>query len=330
LCVDQYRAYSSLLRPLFFCNDDSLCVRLLQLILFTMDLGATKRCFAPRLLNLCVCFLFVMQAPTQSHFEPFLQQDQKMTSTEGATMFRPKSMKSVKEVASLQFLALYAAEYDDGGVTRSWDVARRVHSRQQQHQHSDGLLSSQQATNVDDAVEVDLPIDGVDVVVILETRPVPQIVVVLQYRPPVDAFSLEFPAGLVDPCESPIQAALRELHEETGYMATPEDCEDVSDDILAYEPGMTNSCFKLVVVHVNMEKAENQNPVQKLDSGEDIAVFKIPHNGDMLKALSELRTQTEREQVGKRCVIDGKLFTYAAGLRAASLAQARRPSATII
>jgi ADP-ribose pyrophosphatase len=240
-------------------------------------------------------------------------------------MFRPKSMKSVKEVASLQFLALYAAEYDDGGVTRSWDVARRVHSRQ----HSDGLLSNPQAAHLADTVEVDLPIDGVDVVVILENRPVPDIVVVLQYRPPLDAFSLEFPAGLVDPCESPIQAALRELHEETGYVATPEDCEDVSDDILAYEPGMTNSCFKLVVVHVNMEKTENQNPVQKLDSGEDIAVFKIPHNGDMLKALSELRTQTEKEQAGKRCVIDGKLFTYAAGLRAASLAQ-RRPSAMII
>ena len=44
-------------------------------------------------------------------------------------------------------------------------------------------------------------------------------VLVRQYRPAVETVTLELPSGLVDPGESPVEAARRELREETGYDA---------------------------------------------------------------------------------------------------------------
>ena len=40
-----------------------------------------------------------------------------------------------------------------------------------------------------------------------------------QFRYPVDRVMLEFPAGKIDPCETPLATAQRELREETGYAA---------------------------------------------------------------------------------------------------------------
>ena len=45
------------------------------------------------------------------------------------------------------------------------------------------------------------------------------LVLVWQYRFGIEGFSLEIPGGVVDPGESPEQAARRELQEETGYVA---------------------------------------------------------------------------------------------------------------
>jgi len=46
-----------------------------------------------------------------------------------------------------------------------------------------------------------------------------RVLLVRQYRPVVEAFTLELPSGHVDPGESPAEAARRELAEETGYEA---------------------------------------------------------------------------------------------------------------
>jgi ADP-ribose pyrophosphatase len=45
------------------------------------------------------------------------------------------------------------------------------------------------------------------------------ILLVRQYRPAVERYTLELPSGLVDPGETPGEAAQRELLEETGYAA---------------------------------------------------------------------------------------------------------------
>lgn len=66
--------------------------------------------------------------------------------------------------------------------------------------------------------------------------------VILQYRPPVEAKCVEFPAGLIDEGESPEQAAVRELMEETGYAGKVCDCTPK----LCNQPGMTNATMQVL------------------------------------------------------------------------------------
>ena len=47
-----------------------------------------------------------------------------------------------------------------------------------------------------------------------------RLVMVRQYRKPADKVMLEVPAGKIDPGEMPLEAAVRELKEETGYTAS--------------------------------------------------------------------------------------------------------------
>lgn len=55
---------------------------------------------------------------------------------------------------------------------------------------------------------------------VLEKPTGPELLLEKQFRPPADKIVVEFPAGLVDAGESPEEAAVRELLEETGYVGT--------------------------------------------------------------------------------------------------------------
>jgi ADP-ribose pyrophosphatase len=58
--------------------------------------------------------------------------------------------------------------------------------------------------------------DYVSVVALTEAN---QLLLVRQYRPAIEAMTLELPSGHVDAGESPEEAARKELWEETGYRA---------------------------------------------------------------------------------------------------------------
>ncbi len=48
-----------------------------------------------------------------------------------------------------------------------------------------------------------------------------KVVLIRQYRYPLGGYVYEFPAGLVEPGEDMLSAAIREMHEETGLSFTP-------------------------------------------------------------------------------------------------------------
>ena len=101
-----------------------------------------------------------------------------------------------------------------------------------------------------------------DVVIIVPFIGRNKLVMIKQYRYPLDKVMLEFPAGHVEKGESPLATARRELQEETGYTANK------MERVYTYHPSVSKS---RQLVHVfraaGLEKGEARH-----DSTEDISV----------------------------------------------------------
>ncbi|XP_060048151.1 ADP-sugar pyrophosphatase isoform X2 [Erinaceus europaeus] len=102
--------------------------------------------------------------------------------------------------------------------------------------------------------------DGVSIIPLLQrTLHYECIVLVKQFRPPMGGYCLEFPAGLIDDNESPEEAALRELEEETGYKGDVAECSQA----VCMDPGLSNCTTHIVTVTINGDDAENARPKPK-------------------------------------------------------------------
>jgi len=101
-------------------------------------------------------------------------------------------------------------------------------------------------------------------------------VLVKQYRPPLENYTIELPAGLIDENESPEKAAIRELKEETGFVGKIEDCKEWNSFCMM--AGMTNETNKLMIVNVDGDLDENEHLKQKLDEGEYIECIIVDIN----------------------------------------------------
>lgn len=82
---------------------------------------------------------------------------------------------------------------------------------------------------------------------LVPVTPTEQVVMIRQFRQGTQALSLEIPAGLIEPGETPETAARRECLEETGYRATELHCLGVLRPNPAF---MTNRLYSFFALGV--------------------------------------------------------------------------------
>jgi 8-oxo-dGTP pyrophosphatase MutT (NUDIX family) len=102
--------------------------------------------------------------------------------------------------------------------------------------------------------------DWVNVVALTERS---ELVVVHQYRFGTEAVTIEIPGGVIDLGESPLEAARRELREESGF---------TSQDWIELGAVAPNPAFHDNSCHHFLARGVQRTHPQELDSGEDIVV----------------------------------------------------------
>ena len=179
-------------------------------------------------------------------------------------------MKKVT-LGSGKWIKLEEIEYQDKNQnTRKWERASRLNDL-----GAVGILATLQPTN--------------------------RLILIKQFRPPVNNTVIELPAGLIDKGETTNQAAERELKEETGYTGVIEYIYPAT----CSSPGLTDEKIAIAVMTIDETLTVNQNVVQSLEPSEDIEVILIKK--------AELKSYLLQEMdAGHDC--DAKLFSYAMAL----------------
>jgi 8-oxo-dGTP pyrophosphatase MutT (NUDIX family) len=106
--------------------------------------------------------------------------------------------------------------------------------------------------------------DWINVVAITQDD---QIILIEQYRHGIESNTLEIPGGMVDPGESPLEAAKRELLEETGY---------VSEDWVCIGKIHPNPAMQNNTCHTFLARNVSRVQAQSPDGTEDIAASLVP------------------------------------------------------
>lgn len=196
------------------------------------------------------------------------------------TMDKPAKHVSSEVIAKGKWIQLENVAYEDeSGKQRSWEMASRT------------------------TRPANTTVDCVGVLTVLKRKGKENcIVFVRQYRPPLRAYTIEFPAGLIDEGESADVTALRELKEETGYSGR---VKHVGPEV-ALDPGVSNCIMRLVDVEVDGDTAENKECQKVVQEGERTEV--------KLVELSKLQEQLE-EWSNAGDVLDSRVGAFANALR---------------
>jgi len=119
--------------------------------------------------------------------------------------------------------------------------------------------------------------------IIAHLMPSNRVLITRQFRPPANRYVLEFPAGIIDPGETPEQTARRELLEETGYAGLLSFCSQP-----AYSSaGMSGEATSIAIVEINdFEYPEPPCPRQELNENIELFAIKISGLREFIKIRS--------------------------------------------
>jgi len=115
-------------------------------------------------------------------------------------------VKGIKKLTNNRFLNLYEldAQFRDGSAAPYYVASRR--------KTTDALKAATHDSHPDGVILYGVYGENKD-----------KVVLVRQFRYPINGYVYEFPAGLVEPGEDMLQAGIREMYEETGLEFTPAD-----------------------------------------------------------------------------------------------------------
>jgi ADP-ribose pyrophosphatase len=150
-----------------------------------------------------------------------------------------------------KFLRCVITTYvDSKGITREWEFFERVNCE--------------------------------GIVVIIPVTEEKEVLLVRQFRPPVNGYVIEFPAGLMSEREDVLkEAAMRELIEETGYFA---------ENMVYLAEGPLSSGASGEVLTAFLATGLVFQGMGRQDETEDIEVLKIPIS-ELYQKLSVLRSK---------------------------------------
>ena len=136
-----------------------------------------------------------------------------------------------------------------------------------------------------------------------------KVVVIANFRPPINKFILEFPGGKVE-SESIEDNAFRELKEETGYIGHK--ILNKSDVICNYDAWKSKENGKLLIVEIDGDDERNQKPEQDLDETEVIKVFVLDFYQNLVRTIEEL---SEKHNFA----VSDQLYSYTLGIATFSM-----------
>ena len=160
-------------------------------------------------------------------------------------------INKLNTLAETKFLNLYNAEYSNkGGNVKNWIIASR-----KEKENLEGVYLNNKELQ-DDAV-----------LIVPFHKEEEKIVVIRQFRVPINSYIYEMPAGLIDKGESPQTAITRELKEETG-LDVIEILKNTVKGQLFLSPGMTDESVTSVfctcggtISKAYMEEDEDIEPI---------------------------------------------------------------------